>query len=172
MPRNSREVFYKLVDKKSHELDNIDIVGLLSYGIFEDNKHDWINHHEKQTNRSITQEEIDHWIEQHTEKSFQKIKDEAIQVFGESASVFMQDTIEKAKQEAANNAIVSILDAKLGELKGDVFSLGLKIKKSGNFLRQLGLTLIASIIVPIILGASVAAVLIYKQYIPSVIQIG
>lgn len=70
------------------------------------------------------------------------------------------------------NSIVNILDIRLKDLKTDIFSLGIKIKKNGNFWRQLGLTLIVSILVPIILGASVALVLIYKQYVPSVIQIG
>lgn len=149
MPKSDLEVFEYLSSDPQTSLH----VDYLTYAIFTHDKHSWIAHFEAQHGRLPTQEEIDTWISNITEQQFGRMMDAAVEFFDNAARAYLADELATEQEKTFQGTLVKTVTQGL------------------SFKRQLGLSLLSSILSPIILGLILVSIVNYDRWFPSVVKL-
>src|SRR5438132_12436546 len=99
MPNNDIEVFDYLLSDEETTVE----IDYLTYAIFDHRKRQWIDHFKSRNNdRQPDQAEIASWISELTNYDFSRMRTEAADFFDVAAREYLEDDINRQKQEAVN----------------------------------------------------------------------
>ena len=145
MPRNDREVweFLGANDEVPSELT------FITYAIYAYEKYDWISEFERRASRPPGADEIDQWIADITTYRFDGMRSKAAELFDEGARRLLAPEIERQKQAAVDGSILA------------------EVKATSSFWKQIVLSLIASVLAPLIIGGMIVAARSYDIFMPT-----
>jgi hypothetical protein len=149
MPNNDRQVFRYLSEDETTPVE----IDYFTYAIYTVEKYEWFTHVENETGKPPTQQEIDRWISQITPFRYGNMREKAAQLFDEAARRYLHPEIERQKEAAVRESILS------------------EVRAAGAFWKQLTVALITAVLAPIIIGGVIAAVLTYDRIMPAATDI-
>lgn len=103
MPSTDREVFEHFLNDPVASPE----VAHLAYAAYASARYDWVTLFEERKGRLPTPDEVDEWITSQPMSRFDDWRDGANDTFGLAATAYMQDEIEKARNEGTQSALLA-----------------------------------------------------------------
>ncbi|MBI0436035.1 hypothetical protein [Roseomonas sp. KE0001] len=103
MPSNDREVFEHFLKHSGASPE----VAHLAYAAYASARYDWVTLFEERNERLPTPAEVDEWIANQPMSRFEEFRAGAEDTFDLAATAYMQDEIEKARDEGVRSALLA-----------------------------------------------------------------